>query len=223
MVGSCTLWAVLHHGLGGNELMDEVISSKPISEIRRERKAILVQLLRARLQTGQEYEAVASQMKPISPPLYSDESFENEDVIRLVMTQVRAAASTDIIYSDKQQAAMNEFRTRMSKADPAYLESFESDRRDIDDLYGKTASLVKQWLDATSDLYDFAAANHKTITLKANQLIFSDPKIKFSFEDKKGRSADLLIKLRVAEKEGTERQRNALPDVSFSKLGLRVN
>jgi hypothetical protein len=218
------LWAALHGDLHfSHEILDEAVSSKPISAIQPESRAILVQLLRTRLQNSRDYDAAFSRLKPITPRIYSAESFENDNVIKSVMNQVREVASLDISYADKQQDAMNEFRIKMSKADPAYLESFEAQRRDIDDQFGKAASEEKEWLEVTSDLYDFATANHKIIKLNGNQLVFSDPTIKASFNDKKKHSADLLDKIRATEKEEEQRQRKALPDVPFLKLGLRGN
>jgi hypothetical protein len=223
-VASGCFWAALHRDLDfSHEILDEAASSKPISAIKPERRAILVQLLRTRLQNSREYNADASRFKPITPALYSAESFEDENVIQSVKSQVEAAASRDITYSNQQQDAMNEFRTKMSKADPAYLESFDAQRKGMDDEYAKASSQIAQWLEATVDLYDFVAANHKTIKLNGNELAFSDPTIKASFDDKKKHSTDLLDKIRATEKAQEERQRKALPDVSLSKLGLRGN
>jgi hypothetical protein len=111
----------------------------------------------------------------------------------------------------------------MSKADPAYLESFEAQRKGIYDEYAKASSQTAQWLEATVDLYDFEAANHKTIKLNGNELVFSDPTIKATFDDKMKHSTDLLEKILATEKAQEEQQRKALPDVSLSKLGLRGN
>jgi hypothetical protein len=209
LAASGSLWAVLHKDLGDNELINLAASSKPISAIRPAWRGILVQLLRERLHNSRDYDAAVLRMKPISPPLYSAESFENENVIESVLSQTQAVGSLSISYADKQQEAMNEFRSAMSKADPAYLESFVAERRGIDDEYGKYALLARQWLDATKALYNFAAVNHKMIRLNGSQLVFSDPKIKVSFDEQKERSVDLLNKMLAAEKEQEERQKKA--------------
>ena len=61
-----------------------------------------------------------------------------------------------------------------------------------DDEFAKALWQEKQWLEATNALYDFAAANQKIVKLKGNQLIFSDPRVKATFEDHKSHSVDLL-------------------------------
>ncbi len=224
LLGSCCLWADLHRDLDfSHEILNEAVSSMPISAIKPESRAILVQLLRTRLQNSREQTAAASQLKPITPALYSAESFENDNVIQSVKRQVQAAGSFDLSYADKQQAAINEFRARMSKADPAYLASFEVKRKDADDEFAKALLEEKQWLEATNALYDFAAANQKMMKLKGNQLVFSDPRVKTTFEDEKQRSVALLNKVQAMQKQQAERQAKALPDVSLSKLGLRGN
>jgi hypothetical protein len=162
--------------------LDEAASSKPISTIKPESRAILVQLLRTRLQNSREYNAAASRFKPITPALYSAESFENENVIQSVKSQVEAAASLDISYADKQQEAMDEFRTRMSKGNTAYLASFEAHRKGADE-FAKALLQEKEWIEATDALYDFAVANQKMMKLRGNQLVFSDPRVKATFED----------------------------------------
>lgn len=224
VVASGSFWAVLHRDLDFiHEILDEATSAKPISAIKPESRAILVQLLRTRLQNSREYNADASRFKPITPALYSAESFENENVIRSVKSQVEAAASLDIKYAGKQQDAMDEFKARMSKADPAYLESFEAQRKGADDEFAKASLQEKQWLDATDTLYDFAAANQKSMKLKGSQLVFSDPRVKATFENNKEQAVDLLNKLRAIQKEQAERQEKAMPDVPLSKLGLRTD
>ncbi len=224
MVACGCLWGVLHRDLDFSQaILDEAVSSKLISDIKPENRAILVQLLRTRLQNSREYTADASRFKPITPALYSAESFENDDVIQSVKSQVEAAASRDITYSNRQQEAMNAFRTKMSKADPAYLESFEAQRKGVDDEYAKASSQIAEWLEATVGLYDFVAANHKTIKLNGHELVFSDRTTKATFEDKKKHSTDLLDEIRATEKGQEERQSKALPDVPLSKLGLRGN
>jgi hypothetical protein len=224
VLASGCLWAVLHRDLDfSHEILSEAVSSTPITHIKPESRAILVQLLRTRLQNSREQAAAASRFKPITPALYSAESFANESVIQSVKSQVDAAASFDLSYADKQQAAMNEFRERMSKADPAYLESFESQRKEANDEFAKASLQEKQWLDATTALYDFAALNHRVMGLQGNQLVFSDSRVKASFEVKKAHAVDLLNTLQAMQKQQAERQEKALPDVPLSKMGLRAN
>ncbi len=224
LLASACLWAALHRDLDfSREILNEATSSKPINAIKPESRAILVQLLRTRLQNSREDSAAASRFKPITPALYSAESFENENVIQSVKGQVEAAASLDISYAGKQQEAMDEFRTKMSKADPAYLASFEAQRRGADDEFARALLLEKQWLEATNALYDFADANQKVMKLKGNQLVFSDPRVKATFEEEKQHSADLLNRMQAIQKQQADRQEKVLPDVSLSKLGLRGN
>lgn len=224
LVASGCLWAALHRDLDFSQaILDEAVSSKPISAIKPESRAILVQLLRTRLQNSREYNAAASRFKPITPALYSAESFENENVIQSVKSQVKEAASLDIGYAGKQQEAMDEFRARMSEADPAYLESFEAQRKGADDEFAKALLQEKQWLEATNALYDFVAANQKMMKLEGNQLVFSDPRVKATFEDDKEHSVELLDKVQAMEKQQALRQEKTIPDVLLSKLGLRGN
>jgi hypothetical protein len=222
LIASGSLWGALHRDLDFSQtVLDEAVSSEPISSIKPESRAILVQLLRTRLQNSREYNAAASRFKPITPALYSAESFENENVIQSVKNQVEAAASLDITYAGKQQEAMDEFRARMSKADPSYLESFEAQRKGADDEFAKALLQEKQWLDTTNALYDFAAANLKMMKVKGNQLVFSDPRVKATFEGDKEHAVDLLNKVQAMEKQQAERQEKAMPDGPLSKLGLR--
>lgn len=221
LAASGSLWAVLREDLGGKELINEAVSSKPISAIKPERKAILVQLIRARLQNSHEEEAAASRMNPITARLYSAESYGNKTVIQSVLSQVDTGFSLDIAYAQKQQDAMNEFRRRMSKADSAYLEKFEAARRSEDDEDRRALAELRQWHEATIDLYKFAAASQNVIAVKGGQVVISDHAVKAIFAQKQARAVDLLAAVGATEKKLEERQEEALPDVSLSKLRLR--
>jgi hypothetical protein len=220
LTASGSLWASLRQDLYGNELLNEANSSKPISEIRPERNAILVQLLRARLRNSRETVAATKTMKPIAPALYSPGSFENESVIRSVISQVETAASFDINNAEKQETAMTEFRARMSKADPAYLALFETNRKKEEDEDRQALTQEKEWYEATIDLYKFAAANQKAIKIEEHRVALADPKLQAIFDKKKEHSAELLGRVQAAEKKLADRQEK-FSSMPLAKMGLR--
>jgi hypothetical protein len=59
--------------------------------------------------------------------------------------------------------------------------------------------------------------------LEGNQLVFSDPRVKATFEDDKEHSVELLNKVQAVEKQQAVRQEKAIAHVPLSKLGLRSN
>jgi hypothetical protein len=219
--GSASFWAALHNEWDDNELVNEVLSSKPIAAIRPERKAIVVQFYRTRLQNSRAYEAAAQGLKPIAPPLYSTASFANESVIQSALGQAKAAVSLDIDFAQKQETALDQFRSRMSKVDPEYLRSFEASRQTLEHEERGSIPQLNQWLDATTDLYSFVGANIKAVSVKDNQLVFADPKVKATFDAKKKRAVDLLQEVRGSEREGEERQDKALSEIPSA--GLKGN
>jgi hypothetical protein len=214
------LWASLHQDLNGNDLLNEANSSTPISEIRPERNAILVQLIRTRLRNSREIVAAAKAMKPIAPPLYSSGSFANESVIRSVINQVETAAALDFNNAEKQEMAMDEFRARMSQADPAYLTSFEAQRKTEEYEDRQALSQEKEWFEATIDLYNFAAANQEAMKIERDHVVVSNSKLQSIFDNKKKESAQLLERVQATEKKMSERQEKS-SSMPLAKMGLR--
>ncbi|MGA9498527.1 MAG: hypothetical protein WBV41_21880 [Terriglobales bacterium] len=142
-------------------------------------------------------------------------------MIQSVLGQTKAAVSLDIDFAQKQEAALDQFRSSMSKVDPEYLRSFEASRKPLEDEERGSIPQLNQWLDATTDLYSFVAANSKAASVKENQVVFADPELKATFDAKKKRAVDLLREVRGSERQGEERQDKALSEIPSA--GLKGN
>jgi hypothetical protein len=193
VVSACVMAIGVFSVPAHNEFVDLAFSNTPLSEIRPERKALVVELIRRRAANSREYEAVAAQVKPLSPPLYSPESFANEYAIRNTVDYLKKYADIDFAYYSKQQEVMADFRNKMSKADPEYLKRWDAETgRGVAEA--STNNLERQWLTSAFALYDYAASHVKDITVTDGKLNFSTERVRLEFNEKEEKSKTLYTK-----------------------------
>jgi hypothetical protein len=160
-----------------NEYADLAFSNIPLSQIHPTRKAILVELIRRQNELSLEYQKRASQMMPISPPLYSPESFATTSVMRRVTATLTQSNAEDLAYAGQVQQAMGRFRAEMGRADPAYLKSFEASDQKREDGQHKLTQLQEKWFHSVIALYAYASAESREITIRKGQLRFANTNI----------------------------------------------
>jgi hypothetical protein len=196
MLAAGGLWVTLANEMGEKDLMMTALSSKPISEIRPEEKALVVQLLRKELKRNRDYEHTVSQIKPLNPPLFSNESFRSVTTMQQEIDGLKQAVALDFATHDQHQRDLAEFRSLMMKRYPAYLKSFNSGIRNKEESWEEVLSLERQLLNATIDLYEFAARNPENISFQNGNLISHDPGVWNSFAKKRNNCVSLLQELR---------------------------
>lgn len=157
-----------------NEYLDLALSNTPLSQIHPQRKAILVELIRRRLELSQAYQKEAAQMKPISPALYSPKSFASTSVMQSVSRQLKRAYTADDNYYEELQQSMNDFRSKMEKVDPDYLRSFEAGGGKQEIGQKQAMELEGKWFKATIALYAYAGSHAGEITISQGKLHFAD-------------------------------------------------
>jgi hypothetical protein len=177
-----------------NDYLQLALSSTPLGEIHPKQKALVVELIRRRAENSRAYERTIAEIKPISPPLYSADSFANQNVIRLVSTEYSKDSDIDFSYGAQQQQVMNEFRDKMTKVDPTYLKSFEAARQEQEASEAEAGKLQRECVAATLSLYDYAAIHSKDITFKNGQLVFSAESVRLQFSEQLDNSKALYTK-----------------------------
>lgn len=108
----------------------------------------------------------------------------------------------------------------MSVVDADYLAEFEVERKANEDQEQQALSGLREFRDATVDLYSFVAANKKHVRIDGDRLVFPDSTMKTKFEDKQKRSIDLLHRVQTITEEQAKQQEKALPIIPLSELGL---
>jgi hypothetical protein len=164
-----------------NDILELTLSGIPLDQIHPERKALVVGLARRRLALGRDYEQIAAQAKPISPPLYSADSFSNESAIRSVSEQYKQANVLDVSNEEQQELSTNEFREKMKKVDPDYLKSLEVGFKEQQTQRAQVLQLQHECLTTTVALYDYADAHTKDIVVTNGQLHFMNASVQMEF------------------------------------------
>jgi hypothetical protein len=164
-----------------NDYVELAFSSVPLDQIHPERKALVVDLLRRTAANSRDYENVAAQMKPVSPQLYSADSFATADVIHSVTEQFKKAAAADSAYHEAQERTMNEFRNKMMTVDPDYLKSFEAGQQEREIRDEKYFQQQQEWVNATLALYEYAEAHSEDISVRDGQLRFANDGVRTEF------------------------------------------
>ena len=196
MLAAGGLWLMLANEMGEKDLMMTALSSKPISEIRPEEKALFVQLLRKELKRNRDYEQTVSQSKPLNPPLFSNESFRSLTTMQQQIERLKQVVMLDFAVHDQHERDLAEFRSLMMKRHPAYLKSFDSGIRNKEQSWEEVLSLERQLLNATIDLYEFAARNPENISFQHGNLISHDFGVWNTFAKKRNNCISLLQELR---------------------------
>jgi hypothetical protein len=192
-----------------NNYRELALSNTPLKDIQPEQTRLVVELIRRRVANTREENRFLAQLKPLSPALYSPESFASVDVIQNTSSEMKKVAEKDFDYTTQNQQAMVEFREKMATADPEYLKAWDAERHDQEDLEASTLALEKQWLTGVEALYGFAAKHTQSISLRGNKLEFAAPAIGQDFQRQKDASEALYNKLMERERILAERQRKA--------------
>lgn len=177
-----------------NEYVDLALSNVPLSQIHPERKALVVELIRSKAANSREYDAVLARTKPLSPELYSSESFASKEANTDTMEQLREATDADFAYRAKQQEAEKEFESKMSAVDPQYLKAFVGNSSE-EAADAATSSLERQWFSTTAALYEYAAAHQKEIGVQNGNLKFASTAVQIKFNRRQEFSKTLHAKL----------------------------
>jgi hypothetical protein len=150
-----------------NDYLGLALSDRPLTEIQPEQKRLVVELIRRRAANSREYDQVLAEAKahPISPALYTPESFANVDAMHNTVNMLNKYIDVDMTYGTKQQEVLSEFRRKMAKVDPEYLKEWDSERQDAEQLQASATVLEKQWFTGVVALYDFAATHYDEIKL----------------------------------------------------------
>jgi hypothetical protein len=171
LLTSMAAFAVPQH----NNYLDLALSDVPLSSIQPEQRRLVVELLRRRAANSREYDSIVAEVKtkPMSPSLYTPESFASEQVIKSTLAQLMKYTDADVEYSQKQQTVMSEFRQRMAKVDPEYLRTWDVDRQGQELAEESAISLERGWLESVVSLYGYAESHPKEICLKDGHLEFT--------------------------------------------------
>jgi hypothetical protein len=199
-----------------NDYLELALSNTPLNEIRPEQKALVVELLRRQLANSRANDRLIAESTPISPPLYSETSFANEETIQRVSTEYKNAAEADFSYYAQQQGVMNEFRDKMMKVDPSYLRSFEAGREERETAEAKAFKMEQECTSATLALYQYAANHTKDITVQNGELAFSTDAVRLEFSEQLEHSKSLFNTWQAAVQELARRQQQARAAISPS-------
>ncbi|MGB6133544.1 MAG: hypothetical protein WBG54_17320 [Acidobacteriaceae bacterium] len=178
-----------------NSYMALATSNRPLTSIHPARRRIVVELLRARIASSKQYQSELAHVAPISPPLYSPQSFASTNAMNETVRQLQGDFELDAGYFGAVQQSYTRFREQMQQADPEYLRSWISNPGNVDEANLAVFSLEKQWFQSVNDLYGYAELHHKDISLRNEDLAFSSPDVKAGFEKLKSTSEDLHQKL----------------------------
>jgi len=164
-----------------NNYVELALSNIPLDEIHPEQKALVVELLRRRAADSRDYEQLAAQIKPISPALYSPDSFAREDIIRRVLEEYKKDVAADFTYHEQVERTMTDFRNKMMKMDPDYLKSFEAARHEQETREQKAFQLQEECVTATQGLYEYTGAHTKEITVSNGEVHFANDGVRKEF------------------------------------------
>ncbi len=199
--------SVRHH----NEYADLAFSDTPLSSIEPEQKRLVVELIRCTAANSQEEnKALAEAQKvPMNPPVYSPESFANQQVIQSTMAHLTKYADIDFQYFGKQQSAREDFRRKMAVIDPEYLKSWNAKRQEQEAADKATDQLEHDWFASVESLYNYAAQHTQEISVKDGRIAPSANAIRQAFNDQLDWSKALHDKLQSSVKEQVRRQQES--------------
>lgn len=141
------------------------LSDTPLNKIEPDRKRLIVELIRQNKAASDENTRIAKTMKPISPTLYSVDSFANKRAMESTSSQLKQAYGIDKAYAVAMHEARQAFHDQMQKVDPDYLRGFESRMQESDSLEASIEAEESTWVASALSLYDYAAAHSSDISL----------------------------------------------------------
>lgn len=199
-----------------NDYADLALSNVPLDQIHPEQKALLVEFIRRRAANSRDYERIAAQMKPLSPALYSPNSFATEAIIRSTSESYKKANAVDFAYHEQQERALNEFRARMLKVDSDYLKSFEVGFQEQEAREAKSIQLQKECLTATLALYEYADTHIRDIAVENGQLRFTNDSVRKEFSRQLARSKSSYERWQEAVQDNAKIQQRARKEIGLT-------
>jgi hypothetical protein len=198
-----------------NEYVELALSNVPLSEIHPEQKALVVELARRRAANSKKYEQVTAQTKPISPQLYTPDSFASDTVIRAAIEQYTADYAADLNYREEEKQTMNEFRNKMTKVDPDYLKSFEAAQQSRETREEAAFQLEQECVTATLALYNYADTHTKEISIRNGELRFANDGVRMDFSRQLEESKGLHGKWQAALQELIREQQRSRKEIGL--------
>lgn len=141
------------------------LSDRPLNKIKPDSKRLVVELIRQNKAASDENSRIAKATKPISPALYSVDSFANKTAMESTSSQLTQAYDIDQAYAAAKHQVRKEFHDQMQSVDPAYLRGFESKMREEDSMEASIESEEATWVASALSLYDYAAAHASDISI----------------------------------------------------------
>ena len=192
-----------------NSYMKLTVSSKPLSEIYPERKRLVVEALRRTAANSRENSATAAHIKPISPPLYSADSFASIAIMKTTSQQLNDAFQLDKSYAAQQKEVMIDLRRKMASVDADYLKSWNLARADQESSEAATEAIEERWVLSTLGLYEYAMQHHNEITVKNGALEFSSPIVQKDFQSQEKTCKQLQHDMQAHREELIANQKKA--------------
>jgi hypothetical protein len=144
------------------------LSDTPLNSIKPDRKRLMVELIREEKAASDENSRIAHSIKPISPALYSVESFVNEAAMKSTSSQLKQAYDIDQTYAAAKLQARRAFHDKMQKVDPAFLRGIESRMQEGDSTEASIEKDEAKWVSSAVSLYDYTAAHASDISLNSS-------------------------------------------------------
>lgn len=190
------------------------MSNTPLDSIQPVRRRIVVELIRKRAAASKEYESAASHIPPITPPLYSPESFGSIEAMNSAVQQLQQAFDIDTAYFNGLKQSDARFRGEMEQADPQHLQSWLSFQNSEEEAQVSVFTAEDQWVQSVHDLYKYASSQHQNIMVRGGILDFSSSEVRSKFQSVESTSESLQQKMQSARAALVENQRQAKAKVS---------
>jgi hypothetical protein len=183
------------------------LSPMPLSKIQPERKRLIVELLRRDAANSAENNRIAKTIKPISPPLYSINSFASKAAMESTSSQLKTDYEIDCAYSTAKHQASFDFHNKMLKVDPEYLREFETKMHDDDVLEATIETAEEKWVTSALNLYDYAVVNASNISVNdGGHLVIADNGVRQSLLDQINASTALQQTMMDARAKAVNKQ-----------------
>jgi hypothetical protein len=133
------------------------LSDTPLNKIKPDRKRLVVELIRQNKAASDENSRIAKSMRPISPALYSGDSFASKAAMESTSSQLKQAYEIDQAYAAAKHQARQDFHDKMQRVDPDYLRGFESRMQEEDSLEASIEAEEAKWVASALSLYDYGS------------------------------------------------------------------
>jgi predicted anti-sigma-YlaC factor YlaD len=144
------------------------LSDTPLNSIKPDRKRLMVELIREEKAASDENSRIAHSMKPISPALYSVESFANKAAMESTSSQLKQAYDIDQTYAMAKLKARRAFHDKMQKVDPAFLRGVETKMQEEDSTEALIEEDEAKWVSSALSLYDYTATHASNISVNSS-------------------------------------------------------